>query len=146
MCFSTAIIFLFHPDFYYHFSFRLSRRPEQWRSRQKSKINVYKEFLAEFVDEDIGLSEKKNPPANNSSTKAAVPEQTNTIKKMRQEIDSALASFTSPDPSKKHKKHKETRKGQADNNAEQKPASGKKKRKDHQEDDSSKTSMKKLKS
>ncbi|XP_057548453.1 pumilio homolog 23 [Amaranthus tricolor] len=123
-----------------------SRRPEQWRSRQKSKINVYKEFLAEFVDEDIGLSEKKNPPVINSSKKAAVPEQTNTIKKMRQEIDSALASFTSPDPSKKHKKHKETRKGQTDNNVEQKPSSGKKKRKHHQEDDSSKTSMKKLKS
>uniref|UniRef100_A0A803KQU6 Uncharacterized protein n=2 Tax=Chenopodium quinoa TaxID=63459 RepID=A0A803KQU6_CHEQI len=120
-----------------------SRQPEQWRSRQKSKLTVYKDFLAEFVDAESVSWEKKNPPTADLSKKAT--QQTN-IKKMRQEIDTVLASFTSSDSSKKHKKQKKSGKEQADNDVEQKPAADKKKRKHRQKDDLSKSSRKKLKS
>ncbi|KAL2933714.1 Pumilio-like protein 23, partial [Bienertia sinuspersici] len=117
-----------------------SRRPEQWRSRQKSKLNIYKEFLAEFGDTESGSWERKNPPTDTSKK---VSQQTG-IKKMRQEIDNVLASFTSTDASEKHKK-KKSGKSQGDNNVEQKPSSDKKKRK-HQKDEHSNSSQKKLKS
>lgn len=119
-----------------------SRRPEQWRSRQKSKLTVYKDYLAEFVEEERGSRERKNPPTD-SLKKAA---QQTSIKTMRQEIDSVLASFTNPDASKKHRKQKKAGKNQDDKNVEQHPSTDKKKRKHHQQDNLSNTSQKKLKS
>lgn len=105
-----------------------SRRPEQWRSKQKSKLSVYKEFLAEFGSAEDGFANKrKNPPADNSN-KAS--EQTN-VKKLRKEIDNVLASFTGADASKRHKKQKKGSKNQVDKNVnvEQKPSTDEKKRK-----------------
>ncbi|XP_056685054.1 pumilio homolog 23 isoform X2 [Spinacia oleracea] len=119
-----------------------ARRPEQWSSRQKSKLTVYKDFLAEFSEPETGSWERKNPPPD-VSKKAT--QQTN-MKQMRQEIDTVLASFTNSDSSKKHKKQKKSGKDHGDDNVEQKSSSDKKKRKHHQKDDTSKSSKKKLKS
>lgn len=105
-----------------------SRGPEQWRSRQKSKLTVYKEFLAEFNEADCGLPEMKNPPVD-SSKKAS---QQTDMKKMRQEIDNVLSSFPTSDVSKKLKRKKKDRENHGDNNVEQKPSPVKKKRKHQQ--------------
>lgn len=113
---------------HYRFSFRFSRGPEQWRSRQKSKLTVYKEFLAEFNEADCGLPEMKNPPVD-SSKKAS---QQTDMKKMRQEIDNVLSSFPTSDVSKKLKRKKKDRENHGDNNVEQKPSPVKKKRKHQQ--------------
>ncbi|KAJ8447540.1 hypothetical protein Cgig2_031153 [Carnegiea gigantea] len=80
-----------------------SRQPEQWRSRQKSKLAVYKEFLAEFSSAEGDSSKRKNTPADTSKK----PSQKTNIKKMRKEIDNVLMSFTaSAEGSKKLKKHR----------------------------------------
>lgn len=81
-----------------------SRQPEQWRSRQKSKLAVYKEFLAEFGSAEGDSSKRrKNTPADTSKK----PSQKANIKKMRKEIDNVLMSFTaSVEGSKKLKKQR----------------------------------------
>ncbi|KAK9724318.1 hypothetical protein RND81_05G063800 [Saponaria officinalis] len=112
-----------------------SRRPEQWVSRQKSKLLFYKDFVAESVEAENKSSKRKNPPVDNS--KKAV-QQTN-MKKLREEIDTVLSS-------KKHKNEAKEGKNRDHKNVEREQSAEKKKRKHQQKDDSSKSSKKKLKS
>ncbi|KAH9612993.1 hypothetical protein KSS87_020012 [Heliosperma pusillum] len=112
-----------------------SRRPEQWVSRQKSKLSFYKDFLVESGETENRSSKRKTPTADNSKKTA----QQTDIKKMRQEIDTLLTPSSALDDSKKHKKQKKESK---DHGNEQFP--DKKKRK-HQKDDTSKPSKKKVK-
>lgn len=71
------------------------RSPDQWRSRQKSKLSVYKDFLAEFSEEPRPYMKKSFLPDNPKK----VTQQSN-LKKMREEIDASLASFVAPESGK----------------------------------------------
>ncbi|GAB2268871.1 hypothetical protein Dimus_003814 [Dionaea muscipula] len=123
-----------------------ARRPEQWRLRQKSKLSVYKEFLAEFTEEPEPYKMKRFLPDN--SRKAT---QQSDINKMRQEIDVSLALFSVREPSSEkrvqgntlmneHKRHK----GNNDSSWHDNAAAGKEKKR-NRKGDSEKSSQKKLK-
>lgn len=69
---------------------RFAARPDQWRSRQASKLSAYKEFCATFGSSENKTS-KNGKFLSDTSEKVSRPE---TIKIMRKEIADSLASST----------------------------------------------------
>ncbi|GAB4849982.1 hypothetical protein Ancab_029281 [Ancistrocladus abbreviatus] len=114
-----------------------SKRPEQWRARQKSKLSVYKDFLATFGSEETGSSRKKRSLPDNSK-KAT---QQSDLKKMREEIGKTLDSLVSQEVTKgkpyiSHNKHGRERAARTEKPLHQAPDgnTSKKKHKKHKGD------------
>ncbi|KAL9273192.1 Pumilio homolog 23-like protein [Drosera capensis] len=124
------------------------RSPDQWRSRQKSKLSVYKDFLAEFSEEPCPFMKKSFLPDNPKK----VTQQSN-LKKMREEIDASLTSFVAPESGKgknkrvdsaSSKKERKRNKGNNDSSARDKVDAGNEKKR-RRKGDSANSSQKKLK-
>ncbi|KZV41158.1 pumilio23 [Dorcoceras hygrometricum] len=81
---------------------RFARHPEQWRSSQTSKVSTYKDFQAAFGSKETQSSRSSNFLADTSHKS-----QPETIKGMRNEIDSFFSSgspFLAHQGSSKHKR------------------------------------------
>lgn len=71
----------------YCIDYRFARRPEQWRSKLKSKESIYNEFYEEFGPKDVKSSRSDNFLSDSHNNT-----QSEKFKGIRKEIDDRLSS------------------------------------------------------